>query len=369
MLRLGPRLLAQMGRWLGRAPADRPTLFLTWANRDGEQRHTQADVVPGAVVRFGLSGAWWGSGDPHAVTQLRKLVAHELAHFWNAEIFRPASWAAPWVSEGNSELLALAALLATGEMAPEQAAQQVSSAFNDCVLMARGRSWTELHHYEKHSGRGPYVCGLAFQFAALAAAAHADRAVDAFEFWRRTWAEHPRYYEAVLQAYFLRSGQRRLADSFGALFTDKSVPVAASLRQVLAAAGLDTQAPADESVAALRAPLMTALMSADCQGNFSFNTFEDRFEIVHGSEILCRTFRKGQVVRRVEGEDMFSRTASAVARANAACRQAGVVRLTADDGGEIRAPCPAAPFADASSLVALPPAAVARILARPAAGA
>jgi hypothetical protein len=366
VLRVAPRLLAEMELRLGKPARQRPSLFLTWGDREGRNRQVQADVVPGAVIRFGVSGEAWGAAAPEAIAQMRKLVSHELVHLWNGEVFQPMSWAASWVSEGNAELLSLAALLAIGEMSPEQAAEHVAAAFNDCVLPAGGRSWSEMHSHEKHFGKAPYACGLAFQFAAVAAASRADEKIDAFEFWKRVWSEHPRYFEAVLPAYFMRSGQGDFAQAFGALFTDKSTPVEASLRRILGSSGIElTRAGASASaLLILRQQLMATLMQADCQRGYSFNTFDDHYEIVEGAEIRCKTFRKGQRFRVVEGENPFERTTAAIAKANAACKTGGTVRLTADDGAALDAPCPASPFVDEGSLVRLAAVQVGRTLVR-----
>ena len=166
---------------------------------------------------------------------------------------------------------------------------------------------------------------------------------------------------------FDKAGQEDAARLFGALFTDKSTKIEDVFRRaVLELPGMrSTFGVSPASFHGLRQQLMVALMQADCQGNISFNTFDDRYEIAAGSEILCKTFRKGQVFREVEGENPFQRTSETIAKANTACKAGNRVRLKTDDGAEVALPCPSIPFPDESSLAQLAPDQVARILAGP----
>ena len=369
MLGVAPRLLEAFGRRLGAQPAERPSLYLTWVNRETAGfRDVQADVVPGSVIRFGLSGQGWGSGGDAALASFRKLLAHELVHLWNAEAFRPMAWSAPWVAEGNAELLAAAGLLSIGLVDAPTAAELVEAAYNECALIAASRAWVAIPSRERGSGRIPYVCGMAMQFAAVAAARRTDPAMDVFAFWRGLWSRTPRYYEAAIQQHFAAIGDAKSAAAMQAMLTDAATALAPAMTQLLHEAGvvagsLRTLTPSLRTT--LGRQVFAALMQADCKGGMSFYTQSEQFLVGDVGGLECGSLRAGLKLRYLEGVDLIEAAEPAVAKARAACDERKSVRLASSDGATIVVPCPAAPLPDPRDFLRLDPAEVARVLSRP----
>ncbi len=364
MVGTAPRLIDAYARALDAAPSRRPTLFLTWSDREGAQRSFQANVAPAGVMRFTLSGARWADPAPESLAIFRSVMAHEFAHWWNADIFMPMPWAASWLAEGGAELLGTASLLAIGALDAEGAAERVDGAFNECALMAAGRAWRDIA--ERNGGRYPYACGMALQFAVLAAARTGGQPVDAFGLWRDVWAATPRYYEASLQQFLERHGRHDAARALQELLTGGSTGVALAMRRIFERAGLrslkDARLPPHLRGAIAR-QAMVAIMQSDCGGTASFYELPDAVQVAPMQG--CAHFRAGMVVRELEGVDLLREPLAATARARSACHERLRLRVATGDGRELALACSdALVLPNPGALLRLDPAQVAPLLWR-----
>lgn len=359
-----PRLIDAYAHALDAPPSRRPTLYLTWSDREGAQRSFQANVVPAGVMRFTLSGARWADPAPESLAIFRSVMAHEFAHWWNADIFLPMPWAASWLAEGGAELLGTGSLLATGALDPQAAAERVDGAFNECALMAAGRAWRDIP--ERNGGRYPYACGMALQFAVLALARAGGEPVDAFGLWKNVWAATPRYYEASLQQFLERRGQHDAARALQELLTGGSTGVALAMRRIFEHAGLRTLDDArlpPHLRAAIARQAMVAIMQSDCGGNASFYELPDAVQVAPMQG--CAHFRPGMVVRALEGVDLLREPLAATARARSACHERMRLRVATLEGQELALACSdAMVLPNPGALLRLDPAQVAPLLWR-----
>lgn len=234
-----PALLAVYTRELGTA-APKPSVYIAWINRTDAGGNFQADVVPGGVIRIGLSGARWGDATVNDFGTLRSLIAHEFAHLWNSNTFVSIDESNAWLHEGNAELLSIAAELKLGYITRAGAALRVERAIAACFDAADSKAWAMIDR--RNVGRVPYVCGLAIQLAFLAATHQRDTTVHAFSFWRMFWQAYPRYTEADLVAFVSANRSPALADTTNRLLTDQTLTLEVAIRRILRETGI-SEAP------------------------------------------------------------------------------------------------------------------------------
>jgi hypothetical protein len=338
MVDLAPRFIKVYSDRTGSKLDVEPTFYLTWAARARPGRSFQADVVPGAVVRFTVIGEGWGEASPEARAAFSQTVAHELAHLWNAGLYHPADWAAPWLSEGGAELFSVAARAAIGQLDARALNDRVSTALTECALLAGTRAWVQIP--ERDRGRIPYLCGMSIQLAVLAVVRKEDPSKDAFALWRDIWRESPHYYEAAFTQYLARHGSARAADVLQRMFIDPDLPLIDALKSLFDMAGVQLRtraAPQASLVPVIGGRALAALMGPDCGGSYGFYRQQDHYRV--GGVTDCKTFRTGMKIRFAEGQDLYSKPADAIAAVHAACAERRSARIATLDGEEIAVAC------------------------------
>jgi hypothetical protein len=338
MIDFAPRFIKVYSERTGSRLDGEPTFYLTWAARTRPDRTFQADVVPGAVVRFTVGGEGWGEPSPEALAAFSETVAHELAHLWNAGIFHSADWAAPWLSEGGAELFSVAARARLGQLDTRALNERESNALTECAVFAEGRAWVRIP--ERDRGRIPYVCGLTIQLAVLAVARRQDPSTDAFALWRDVWHETPRYYEAAFTQYLTRHGDTKAAETMQRMFIDPGLPLIDALRSMFEMGGVRVRtgsAPQASLAPVIGGKVLANLMGPDCGGSYGFYRRQDHYYVdgVAG----CASFRTGMKIRFAQGQDLYSNPAGAISAVHAACVERKAVRIATLDGVEITVAC------------------------------
>jgi hypothetical protein len=335
---LVPRLVRIYEKRLGPYPA-KPSIYLGWNARERPGRSFQADVVPGGVIRFSVTGLQWAEPNAGLLESFRATVAHEVAHLWNGDVAKPASWAAPWVMEGNAELLSVAALVESRAMDAAWASRRVAEAMNVCVQYAMGRAWVRMR--ERQSGRIPYECGLALHFGIVAAARAHDPSVDAFGFWQALWKRDPVYFEAAMQRQAASVGADKLQALLADILTSRNLPLATALERLQDLGKLAPMDSADipsDFARAMGASLFSAIMWGDCGGAFGHFQRTDHFEVAQ-VPAPCGTFRNGMKVRYAAGIDLGTDPMRAAAMARKHCVERSALPMQMVDGAEIIVPC------------------------------
>jgi hypothetical protein len=358
------RLLELYSRKLGIRDSNKPTIYLVWSQREKPQRTAQADVIQTGDIRFTISGSGWKEPSDAALTSLSLTLAHELAHLWNLRESAHPRWAASWVAEGGSELLALSALLELNRVDMSASTQRVNSAYAECAVIASGRAWKDIP--DRQSGRTPYACGLALEFAITAALKEEDPALDSFTLWRRLLSQHIPLYEASFEQYAVGNGHSELAGLLKQTFT-QGLSLDSALLKLYRAAELNVKPATDLSPSVgsmLGAQLVAAIMAADCNGSYSVYRRDDAFLIDYPRNVVaCGTIKSGMQIRRVQAIDPLSEPLAAVAAVERACASAGKIELGLLDSSSVQSPCPRpASVATAARIVELDPAEVGRIL-------
>jgi len=192
-----------MPTWLGEPMgALLPPLFRFYAERTGLPLSKRPavytsyrfDAEPGVLSLGGgvLPGvlqyeARLGSavlGGPHdaLLESARRGIAHEVAHFWNGDMFRPkAGGGADWMHEGGADAFAYAALGELGLVGEERLAELQGEAFSKCLV---GAALGPLHGASVPGRFGLYYwCGHLIAHVTDVLARRASPAQDLFGFW------------------------------------------------------------------------------------------------------------------------------------------------------------------------------------------
>ena len=332
-------LLETYSTQLESKPKVRPAVYLVWSNRDQPGSSFQADTVPGGVIRFGLDGAGWRSPSPENLALLVKFAAHELAHLWNAEIYSVRGEDTPWLREGNAELLSVSALYVRSLIDADQALLSVNQALAQCAAAADGKSWKELAG-ARAQGRVPYACGMAIQFAIVAASQKSNAGDSAFRFWRDFWQEYPVYDESAV----LRFVEKRVGGVFSAslrrLLNDDTWPIEDALDALLRPFGGVAENNFKWGKSAKRDLLkafMMNLLIQNCSSRIGFSVNEQSIQI--GSAMTCRNIEAGSRIVGFEGTNPLQNFEEAMSRARRACISTWQIRLQNDDGGTLVLPC------------------------------
>ncbi|GAB4518334.1 MAG: hypothetical protein Kow00133_03290 [Amphiplicatus sp.] len=205
-----PRLFGFYARALGSEGSGGPEnglakgvdVFLVMDGAEAGRLDLRGDALPGQIL-IALSGAGWRAPGEGARETLRRALAHEAAHLWQAAARPSAAGAPDWIHEGAAEALSVEALAGAGYWTPAQADEARARTRYACAAGLDGRSLRAA----AAAGRWPavYACGHAL--IAAAAAAH-NQAGAVAPFWRDFAAEAARKggYDLSL---FLATVERR----------------------------------------------------------------------------------------------------------------------------------------------------------------
>jgi hypothetical protein len=310
---------------LGKKPLERPTFYITWSNREITSGRWQADAVPGSVIRFGLSGNGWANPDEKLLASFREVTAHEIAHFWNSQLF-DARGTPSWLTEGSAELLAISALLAVGKLDAANAASRIEAAASECYLLAGDRAWSSIR--ERNYGRSPYACGLLMHFGIVASARKEEPNLETFSFYSALWNQFPKYSEAAVVSFFKSRNHAEIAQQIEQMLKDPNAVFRTASSTLISQGGVAMTAPEElpeSSRASFGARVLSTLMEPDCQGSHGFFWRTDHFEV--SGVTGCANFKTGMKIRYVEDRDLVQAPVEAVERARAVCSQGGNLAL------------------------------------------
>jgi hypothetical protein len=161
----------------------RPTLLLSYGREaDPGALSLGGGALPGVVQLDTRMGARFaGEEDPVVWEQQARLVAHEAAHLWLSNMFRPADGASRWLDEGGADAWALRALLAVGVVDRERYRQILSEDTAQCLRLLDQGSVAAA----EAAGRwkAVYRCGEVASFLTEYSGRRRDPPWDLLQFW------------------------------------------------------------------------------------------------------------------------------------------------------------------------------------------
>lgn len=182
----------------------RPAVYLSYRfDAEPGRMSMGGGVLPGVLqyeVRLG-SAVLRAPQEP-LLERARRGIAHEVAHFWNGDMYRgPGDGGSDWMSEGSADAFALAGLPKLGVIDDERLAELSGEAFSKCLV---GAALGPLHEASVPGRFGlHYWCGHLIAHVTDVLARRASPARDLFELWGELFrgAREGRYDE---EAYLSR---------------------------------------------------------------------------------------------------------------------------------------------------------------------
>jgi len=157
----------------------RPTVFISGKVAGGPRSIDMGGGTLDALIQIHLGlGSERSVAEPDIARDFEGNVAHEAAHLWAGQLFRPLAPRGDWMYEGAADVLSWRALILLGRWTGEAMADRAARAASVCILgggsgplaQAKVKVW--------------YGCGAMVTLIAEASARVRDPAADAFSLWR-----------------------------------------------------------------------------------------------------------------------------------------------------------------------------------------
>lgn len=340
-----PRLFAFYASRLGALDGPRPTVFLTFAAR-AHGVSVGGGVLPPHVVTLDLEldPARLADGAA-ALLDVDRLVAHEAAHFWNADMHPAAGGpGAAWLDEGSADAMAARALHTLGVLDDTAYSAVLSEAASECALWLSGGEPLTAAARPGHA-RAQYVCGSTLSLAAEAAVRRRDPGADLFTFWRAVFDEgRPGYDESTFVRVLDRlAGAPAVTSAIERIVHERSDDPARAVRDVLRVAGVETTTIPRGAVPAAyeehgSIPAMDALLPRACARALRFDGDVEVRPVVD-ADGACPGLSRGDVIDLLAGVPLGPRGASALQAAFAACRERRSVDVVTSARARVTLPC------------------------------
>ncbi len=303
-----PQLVSHFETRLGRKLPWRPLLL---ANLDpagnGADSREQLDMNGGAlpgVVQLSLRGGGWRQASDQGRRQLRSLLAHEVAHWWVGQQYKPADEDAyVWLHEGGAEALALEALRELGWLSAQQHQAERDQLLNRCLVSLAGlaRTATPLRDAGKAGhGRAWYDCGALLLTASQYVLATPGEPAPQAGLWQALFDAADRQqqrFSPALLATVLEPARPGLGARLTGFSEQVQADPAGAARELFALAGAsfhpdEALAPEQHGLDFGRS-LLFAFMAEDCRGRVSFSMAEKWF-FVQGAD-SCATLKDASI--------------------------------------------------------------------------
>ena len=310
----------------------KPELFVSYG-RERTKHGTSfgGGTLPGGVVQIEvrLGTDFHDAPDAFARLQTFRLIAHESAHLWNAQLFEEGE-PGEWLYEGGADAAAFRALRAVGVISDEQYRDELSDALSLCTV---GWDGTPLRDaIAKGNVRNAYSCGSTLQLWAEALLHHADPSADLFTIWSRVFERARREGYSDATYWHVLGELPSIAPYVSRMRALVDGPAPADLASVMVlmehagiAIGPERRPPSREyeRVAGMRAG--HELLAIDCGQALELSRSDQGFRVEDATG--CRTFRAGDRLVAVNGHALLTDGAAAYDAIAASCAQHGTVEV------------------------------------------
>jgi hypothetical protein len=308
-------------RKVGRRLPIKPLIILA-PNPDSANSGNQGDTTTGPTVALRLFGKRWLTLDPKS-DNFDHLIAHEAAHFWNADTFHAAEGSPAWLWEGSAELWALDARIAVmRRLSAKGRRDHIEHALNACVSSLLDRPFTG------HRSSATYVCGeTLYWLADIAAKKRSKGRENIFTLWRQIFdkAESNGGIYTASEVFEHAAPTAEAKAAFAVFLDDEGYERWQTLpaRLKLFGANVIAQPPTDETV---RRTMIVHLLDLYCEGTRGMWQEDDHMKLDTGDH--CGPLSGDPEIDTLNGHNLYSDLRAAHAALNDACKQNTGVTLT-----------------------------------------
>jgi len=295
-------------------------------------------VLPG-FVQLTFTGRPWQKKEDIMARRLLKFLAHESAHFWNAEMFMRHQGEGEdynWMHEGGADTFAYRVLLHFGVIDDKSYKSLLSDAVSRCVLGLNGIILAQSRKVGR--SKNYYDCGSTIGLIAEQFLKKKRKDFDAFTLWGEIFKaaskQNNEYSEEIFFTTLkklLGGGDLNLIRSLQRLTKDKIEKPDLFFKKLLTKAGVglavgDEHAPEALKIGLLSKVIKTILRS-DCtvQRSFRFQK-KQNFFLVRGSK-HCKILKKTWEIDRVDGFDLLKNWSQIYDQVKNKCQQGRTVDL------------------------------------------
>lgn len=360
-----PDILSFYARNYGSKLERRTFILFNWNERHAQGKTDYKGDSLDDNIAFTVSGANWSKPDLDTRQALARLIAHELAHQWNAHLFVPSDFfngnGGNWLPEGQAEFSANQTGYHFGWLSRQQLLENYTADINNCLLAPANKPISQ----QNWDNNAIYGCGVTFNLLAQAALQQARPQHSFFDLWHAIYndAAHNKHQYSVadyLQEFQHLSGNTALSSTINTVVTksaaNKTALIVSALQRLKFGFVRVSDNNADiDSGRQAASQLFWAIMQSDCHGSVSFYTLRDGFRVdpVKGCQVLTKPY----VVKAIQGQPLFEKGFVAYrAVLNACAAHLPVELVVAGQSAPVKLQCPATlpPMPEIIRLTSLP---------------
>lgn len=325
------------GAQFGQSGRFKPMVFLSMEALGDSGTNFRGDTLPGQFVRLNLFGGGWIIKTEAKQNQLRRLIAHEIFHIWNAEFHRANdAKEIPWMHEGSAEYVALRSLALSGMATSQYVTDALNTAMNSCV------SGAGQHPLATIAGSADaqqlfYDCGVVI-FSLVDGATDASRKND-FSHWMSQFFNGDYSKTGLIGKLNTSARMKDIPALIENMEFGSTVSLGAQLRSMLDEKRMAyISSPFDRPAQSYSKMLLSSMLESDCKGGVGYWVMSNGVKI--DSSMKCERLRDFPIVQKVMNQDIQLNPKLAYDAARAACASAAAeIRVTLETGSHVDIPC------------------------------
>ena len=330
-----PQLFAHYRERFGFAPQTKPTVTLSYQPDPRFSGFNGGRLAN--IIQLSIQGEQYAQRSDKAVADLRYLLAHEAAHFWQWAVLAPNSDAQhrdAWVHEGGADAAAFRALFELGLMTEAEYHATQLQALNQCARQLQGIQLADA--FQQQRGKAYYDCGASLSYVLEQHLQRRDLSFTVFEQWQSLY----RLQQQALQpdngklffAMVTNSAAAPLLQQALRRFIEQThADSLADMKQLLTEAALEPKVDNQQATPSAHFEQarrwMFAIMAKDCGGSVSFSSNFTEAEASFSIEGLsqCRNLKTASPIQTMAGMTLTAPNMDAGVREQ--CAQSSLVTV------------------------------------------
>ncbi|SNY53844.1 hypothetical protein SAMN06297280_2471 [Arsukibacterium tuosuense] len=301
-----PKLFDYYQQKTGQPLDFKPVVFFNYDQLDGDYSNYSGGTLDG-LVQLTINGKRWNQENNEQFNTLFHFLAHEVAHFWNGEMFAFEEQNHAWMHEGGADAFANFAMLEFGLIDNAQMLLRFEEAANNCVLNKGAESLEQSAKLWRY--RNYYNCGAAMALASHLAIQAKSPDKSVFNLWQGMFKANAASRSYNQQDYFdqlsLLTGSKTLAKALARFSHDTELDNQAEVASWFTQSGI-TVSLSEEHPAEVKQhwgkQIISDLMRTHCNA-ISISSYDDYLKTYPIES--CKAFEKSYEIQYVGNFDIY----------------------------------------------------------------